>query len=174
MSCSKPYPYFVIKFISIGIVISLLAFTLSVVAILLNVTANNNISGIQAELVGAGGGIIADGSNVIFDNVLNDQSDSISYNIATGEFVITKPGNYNIAWWTAPDGAGAATSISFAIEVNGIPYSIASSPIVSVQMAANALVTIDNVPATISLVNVTGDGVFVPSIPVQAGIVITK
>ena len=172
MSCSKPY--FVIRFISIGIVISLLAFTLSVVAILLNVTASNNISGIQAELVGAGGGIIADGSNVIFDNVLNDHSDGISYNIATGHFVITKPGNYNVAWWTAPDGAGAATSVSFAVAVNGIPYSTASSPIVSVQMAANALVTIDNVPATISLVNVTGDGVFVPSIPVQAGIVITK
>ncbi len=47
-------------------------------------------------------------------NVLNDQSDNIGYNIASGEFVITEPGNYNVAWWTAPDGAGAATSISFA------------------------------------------------------------
>lgn len=132
------------------------------------------IEGIQAELVGAGGGIIGNGDNVIFDTVLNDQSDNISYDTTTGEFTITAPGNYNVAWWTAPDGAGPATNISFAVAVNGVNYSIASSPIVSVQLAADALVTVDTVPTIITLVNVTGEDVFVPSIPVQAGIVITK
>jgi len=129
--------------------------------------------GIQAELVGAGGGTIPDGGNVLFDNVLNNQS-GISYNPATGLFTITSRGNYFVAWWTAPDGAGSATNISFAVAVNGVPYSTASSPIVSGQMAANAFVTINTVPSTISLVNVTGDDVFVPIIPVQAGIVITQ
>ena len=150
-----------------------LALVLASLALIFSLVETDN-GGIQAELVGAGGGIIADGSNVLFDNILNDQSDNIVYNAATGEFTITEPGNYNVAWWTAPDGAGAATSISFAVAVNGFPYSTASSPIVSVQMAADALVTIEKVPATISLVNVTGDGVFVPIIPVQAGIVITE
>ena len=153
--------------------IGLLAAVALILAIIALAVSGMN-TGIQAELVGAGGGIIPDGSNVLFDNVVNDQSSSISYSPLTGEFTITWPGTYNVDWWTAPDGAGPATSVSFAVAVNGVPYSTASSPVVSVQMAASALVTIDAVPATISLVNVTGDDVFVPTIPVQAGIVISK
>lgn len=129
--------------------------------------------GIQAELVGAGGGTIPDGTNVLFDT-LNNQGSSISYNPATGLFTITSRGDYNVAWWVATDGAGPATSVSFAVEVNGVPYSTASSPIVSGQLSGDALVSITMVPATISLVNVTGDDVFVPTIPVQAGIVIKQ
>ncbi len=146
------------------------------VALLLAIIAliASGISGIQTELIGAGGGIIPNGSNVLFDNVVNDQSGSISYNPATGEFTVTRLGTYYVDWWTAPDGAGPATSISFAVAVNGVPVSTASSPIVSDQMSASALVTVNAVPATISLMNVTGEDVFVPSIPVQAGIVITR
>ncbi len=147
-----------------------LALLLGIIALVL--TGVN--TGIQAELVDAGGGIIPDGTNVLFDNVVNDQSGSISYDPATGEFTVTRRGTYYVDWWTAPDGAGPATSVSFAVAVNGVPYSTASSPIVSTQMSASALVTIDVAPATISLVNVTGDDVFIPSIPVQAGIVITR
>lgn len=151
---------------------AILAFIIGLIIAISSLTSDDN-SGIQAELVGAGGGVIADGSNVIFDNVITDQNDNIVYNSATGEFTITEPGNYDVAWWTAPNGAGPATSVSFAVAVNGFPYSTASTPIVSDQMSAHALVTIEEVPATISLVNVTGEDVFVPSIPVQAGIVIT-
>ena len=150
-------------------IVTILAALLALIALLVGDAS----SGIQAELVGAGGEIIPDGTNVLFDNVLNVQS-PISYDPATGEFTVTEAGNYNVAWWTAPDGAGPATSISFTVAVNGVPYSTASSPIVSVQMSANAFVTIDTVPATISLVNTTGEDVFVPDIPVQAGITITK
>jgi hypothetical protein len=157
-------------------IIAIVALTLAVIAIIISCINNKapQIEGIQAELIGAGGGIIPNGGNVIFDRILNDQSESISYNFATGEFTITECGTYNVAWWTAPDGAGPAINVSFAVAVNGVPYSTASSPIVSVQMAASALVTVNTVPVTISLINVTGDDVFVPSTPVQAGIVITK
>lgn len=156
----------------VGIVGAIAALALILALVALGISGAN--TGIQAELVGEAGGIIPDGSNVLFDNVVNDQSGSISYNPATGEFTITRRGTYNVDWWTAPDGAGPAINISFAVAVNGVPYSTASSPIVSGQMAASALVTINTVPATISLVNVTGEDVFVPTTPVQAGIVISK
>jgi uncharacterized protein (DUF2141 family) len=110
---------------------------------------------------------------VLFDT-LNNSGSSISYDPATGLFTITRPGDYNVAWWVDTDGAGPATSVSFSVEVNGVPYSTASSPIVSGQLSGDALVTLNMVPATISLVNVTGDDVFVPAIPVQAGIVIKQ
>ena len=129
--------------------------------------------GIQASLVGAGGGTIPDGTNVLFDT-LNNMGSDISYDPVTGLFTVTRRGDYNVAWWVATDGAGAATSVSFAVEVNGVPYSTASSPIVTGQLSGDALVSLNMVPATISLVNVTGDDVFVPAIPVQAGIVIKQ
>ena len=131
-------------------------------------------TGIQVELVDADGGMIPNGSNVLFDTAINDQGSGVSYDPATGDFTVTRRGTYYVDWWVAPDGADLATSVSFAVAVNGVPYSTPSSPIVSGQMAASALVTIDTVPATISLVNVTGDDIYVSSLPVQAGIVISK
>lgn len=130
--------------------------------------------GIQAQLTGAGGEIIADDANVVFDTVLNDQSDDITYSPTTGEFTITRPGNYYIAWSVATDGAGPSINVSFAVTVNGLPYSTMSSPIVSGELSGEALVTVETVPAVITLVNVTGEGVFIPSTPVQANIVILR
>ena len=132
------------------------------------------VGGIQAELTGAGGEILADGANVIFDNVVNDQSTAIDYNAATGEFTITRPGNYLVSWWFAADGAGPAITVDFAVAVNGVPYAIASSPIVSAQISGDALVTVTTVPTVITLVNVTNEGVFIPMTTVQANIVITE
>jgi hypothetical protein len=129
--------------------------------------------GIQASLVGAGGGTIPDGTNVLFDT-LNNLGSGIDYDPVTGVFTVTERGDYNVAWWVATDGAGPATSVSFAVFVNGVPYSTASSPIVTGQISGDALVSLTMVPATISLVNVTGEDVFVPDIPVQAGIVIKQ
>ncbi|MFT3982294.1 MAG: hypothetical protein QM697_00190 [Lachnospiraceae bacterium] len=156
--------------------IAVLALVLALAAIICSIININNADnrGMQAELNNAGGEVIANNSNVIFNHVLNDQSENISYNSATGEFTITEPGNYEVAWWTAPDGAGPAANISFAVAVNGIPYAAVSSPIVSVQMAGNALVTVESVPATLSLVNVTGEAVLIPNTPVQSGIVIKE
>jgi hypothetical protein len=154
-----------------AILLTALVFTIITV---IDVIESEDIQGIQAELNNAGGDILADGANVIFNSVLNDQSDIISYNPLTGEFTVAEPGNYLVTWWFSPDGAGPATTIDFAVAVNNIPYSITSSPIVSVQMASQSLVTIETAPAIITLVNVTGEDVFIPTTSVQAGIVITN
>lgn len=132
------------------------------------------LGGIQAQLTDAGGGIIADNDNVVFNEVVNDQSPNITYNDVTGAFIITSPGNYYVDWWFAADGAGPATSVSFAIAVDGVPYSTSSTPIVSGVIAGEALVTVTTTPVVITLVNVTGEDAFVPDIPVQANIVILE
>jgi len=128
--------------------------------------------GIQASLVG-GEGTVPAGTNVLFDTV-NNLGNGVSYDPVTGLFTITRLGNYNVAWWVATDGAGPATSVSFADAVNGVPYSTASSPAVTGQISGDAFVSVTMVPATVSLVNVTGEDVFIPSTPVQAGIVIKR
>jgi hypothetical protein len=153
-------------------VVAAIAIT-ALVLVVIGASASGFGPGIQAALVGAGGETIPDGTNVLFDT-LNNQGSSIVYDPVTGLFSITRQGDYNIAWWVSTDGAAPATSVSFAVEVNGVPYSTASSPIVTGQLSGDAFVTINMVPATISLVNVTGEDVFVPDIPVQAGIVIKQ
>jgi hypothetical protein len=132
------------------------------------------LRGLQTDLVGGGGTTIADGANVLFDTVPNDQSLNINYDAATGVFTITAVGNYLVSWWFAADGAAAATSVSFDLQLNGGTGSIGSSPIVSGVVSGNALITVGAVPATLALVNVTGDTVFVASTLVQASLVITE
>lgn len=132
------------------------------------------LAGIQAQLVDAGGGTIPDNSNVIFDTVIIDESDNISYDQTTGEFTITKPGIYYIDWALPVDGAGPSINVSATIEVNGVAYSTASSPIVSGVIAGETLVNVTTVPTTISLVNITGFELFVPATPVQGNIVILE
>lgn len=125
-------------------------------------------------MIGAAGGTIATGATVIFDTVLNDQSLNISYGVGTGIFTVTAPGNYYVTWWVDTDGAEEATTVSFGISLNGGPGILGSSPIVSGQLNGSALVTVGAVPATIELVNATGDNVFIPLTPVQANIVIIE
>lgn len=132
------------------------------------------LGGIQAQLDDAEVTILPNGDNVIFNTVLNDQSPNIDYDTTTGEFTITQPGNYLVNWWVAVDGAGPATTISFAVALNNIPYSIASSPIVSDQLSGDALVTVAAVPTVVTLINFTGEDAFIAGTPVQANIVITE
>ena len=132
------------------------------------------LRGIQAQLIGDGLGTVDDGANVIFDTTLNDQSLNISYNSVTGVFTINQVGNYYVTWWVATDGANISTIVTFAIEVDGGAGIPGSSPIVAGQVNGSALVTVGAVPATIELVNITGEPVTYPLTPVQANIVITE
>ncbi len=159
------------------IITLLLTIVITVVAIIIiNIAIEEPATvGIQTELtVEEVGEVVPDGGNVLFNTVLNDQSDNITYDPATGEFTITEPGNYYVSWWFAADGAGPAANISMAVAVNGVPYSTVSSAIVSDQISGYALVTVEDVPATISLMNVTGEDMFIPVVPVQSGMVILE
>ena len=162
--CSKTALWVVIALILTGLFIFLI----------INLASPAVLGGTQAELNSAEGDILPNGDNVVFNTVLNNQSSDIIYNPVTGEFTITAPGNYLVSWWFATDGAGPAINVSFAVDVNGVPYSIASSPIVSGQLSGDALVTVTTTPTVVTLVNVTGEDVFIPTTPVQANIVITQ
>ena len=111
---------------------------------------------------------------MIFDTVVEDQSLNINYNAGTGVFTITAPGNYYVTWWVATDGAGAAIEVSFGVSLNGGPGIIGSSPIVSGQVNGSALIVVGATPATVALVNATGDTVFIPNTTVQANILIAE
>lgn len=132
------------------------------------------LAGIQVQLVGAAVSTIEDGANVLFDTVVNDTSLAISYNPINGVFTITQSGTYYVNWWVNADGAGASTTVLFSVEAsNGQIISASSvSPITSLQLNGNALITVGVAPVTLSLVNNTGEAVFIGSSAIQADMTI--
>jgi hypothetical protein len=159
--------------LSIGLVITIAALSFAF-SFMIDIGFPGDMEGIQAQLIGGGGSVIANNANVVFDDIVTELGDNIGYNPVTGAFTINRPGDYFISWAVAPDGAGLAVNVTFAITVNGLPYAAMSSPIVSGVLSGEALVSVGNAPAVITLRNLTGDGVFVPMTPVQADIVIYR
>jgi hypothetical protein len=119
-------------------------------------------------------GSIADGSPVIFDTVVNNQSTDISYSTGTGEFTITAAGNYDVTWWVATNGAGAASMVSLGVVLDTNAPVTGLSPNVTGQVVGNALITVTTPPGTVTLVNNTGDVIFFAGTPIQADLVIEE
>ena len=129
-----------------------------------------NLAGIQTQLQGSPGVLINDSANVIFDTVINDQSENISYNAATGEFTISAAGNYYINWWVTTDGSAGPVNMVFSVSVDGISVALGNSPIVTGQLNGDAFITVSDTPVTVTLVNQTGAEVVFANIPVQANL----
>ena len=132
------------------------------------------LQGIQTQLLASGGEIIADGASIIFDTVVVDEADNISYNAATGEFTITAAGNYYVSWWVTTDGSDGPVNLAFAVVVDGGASIIGNAPLVTGQINGQAFLAITAVPATIHLDNVTGASIALASTVVQASMVIMQ
>ena len=138
------------------------------------VAQSNQLRGIQVQLVGRGSDAVDDGENVVFDTIRNLQSSDINYNTQTGEFTITRSGNYSVTWWVSTDGTGALNAIYFSLRINGDGDITSSSPVVTGQISGSALITIENTPSTVTLVNTSNDLVIYAGLSVQANLVITE
>ena len=134
------------------------------------------LSGIQYQLIGASATTVANNANVLFNSLINNTTNSgIIYNEPTGTFTITQPGNYYVSWWVNTDGAEASTTVQFSVVVNGTSVAASSpAPIVTTQLNGTALITVTNVPVTLSLVNTTGAPVTYGTSTIQANIVIMR
>ncbi|WMJ87113.1 DNRLRE domain-containing protein [Anaerocolumna sp. MB42-C2] len=128
------------------------------------------LTGIQAQLQQSPGVILANEANVIFDTTITDQSESISYNLQTGEFTISEPGNYYISWWVTTDGSAGPSNMVFALLANGNTIALGNSPNVTGQVDGDGFFTVADEPVTITLVNQSGASILYANIPVQANI----
>ena len=115
---------------------------------------------------------VADQANVLFANVVNDQDPDMIYNAATGEFTITRLGNYLVSWQVAIDGTDLDPQVTFTLRVDGVDYSGSSLPSVTGQLSGTAFITVA-AAVTVELVNTSGYTVYYADVPVQANIVIT-
>jgi hypothetical protein len=139
---------------------------------------NNLLSGLQVQLKGSSGGAVNNNSNVLFDTVINAPSPAITYNAATGTFVISQPGNYYISWWVNTNGAGTNTFVDFAIRIlpggSGVIDATSPTSVTTLQLNGNALIPVTTVPLTFSLFNNTGVAVTYGTSPVQADLTIIQ
>ena len=109
---------------------------------------------------------------MLFANVVNDQDPDMIYNAATGEFTITRLGNYLVSWQVAIDGTDLDPQVTFTLRVDGVDYSGSSLPSVTGQLSGTAFITVA-AAVTVELVNTSGYTVYYADVPVQANIVIT-
>ena len=136
--------------------------------------SDSQLRGVQVQLTNAGGTTIPNGTNVLFNNVITDQSLNITYNSTNGQFQLTSARNYYITWWIATSGANNSQSITFDVQLNGSGGILASTPITTGQLHGTAFIAVGAAPATLSLVNVTGDAVSIPLTPIQANIIVME
>ncbi|MEM5779996.1 MAG: hypothetical protein AAGU02_02485 [Lawsonibacter sp.] len=114
----------------------------------------------------------------MFDTVVSAPSSNITYNAGTGTFFITQPGNYYISWWVNTDGAETSPIVNFGIRVisggSGTILASSPSPVVTLQLNGNALITSVSVPTVFSLFNNTGTTVTYGTSPIQADLTIIQ
>jgi hypothetical protein len=115
---------------------------------------------------------VANGSPVIFNTILNNQSLNISYNTSTGVATLNAEQNYYVSWWVSTESAGSSNYVEFSLQINGSSGVSSSSPIVRGQLSGIALITVGAIPSTIALVNTTGQTVTYGATPVIAHMVI--
>ena len=132
----------------------------------------------QVQLQENSAGTIATGTNVLFDTTINAPSGNITYNAGIGNFFINQTGNYFISWWVNTDGAEAETSVVFGIRViSGGAQTILSSspsPLTTLQLNGNALLTVTTVPTVFNLFNSTGATVNYATSDIQANLTIIE
>ncbi len=128
------------------------------------------------QLQGSSGGTVANGTNVLFDTVINAPSANITYNAGVGMFFINQAGNYYISWWVNTDGAEAETTVEFGIRVVSGPTILSSSPspVTTLQLNGSALLTVTTVPTVFNLFNNSGATVSYGTTAVQANLTIVE
>ncbi|HCU56355.1 MAG TPA: hypothetical protein DIC18_03355 [Clostridiales bacterium] len=144
------------------------------------------LRGLEATLTAGSGGTVANGFPIPFNNLVSNNA--IGANFVTGAVTLTRPGTYLVNWWVATDidEPNAATKdqaatvrqagrqISFSVALNGSIVSGSYAPCWAGQVNGSSLVTVQSTPATLQIVNSSGQNVLLAQTTAQAGMTITQ
>ena len=150
------------------------------------VTPPQRLRGLEATLTGGSGGTVANGFPIPFNNLVSNNAIGASF--VTGAITLTRPGTYLVNWWVAtattqnPEETGdqaattgqSASEVSFSAALNGTPVSGSYAPCGTGQLNGSTLVTVQNSPSTLQIVNSSGENVLLATTSVQAGVTVTQ
>lgn len=131
-------------------------------------------SGVQAVLDNAANVLIEDSANLIFNTVLNQSANTITYNPDTGSFTLPPIQNFYLSWWIALNGTETSSTIDFTILLNGIKYVSSSLPVVTGQLTGSAFLTTGNGYTSLTLTNTTGEIIRLANTSTQANLVLLQ
>ena len=144
------------------------------------------LRGLEATLTAGSGGTVANSFPIPFNNLVSNNAIGASF--VTGAITLTRPGTYLVDWWVAtataqtPEATGnqAATvgqgvsELSFSAALNGTVVSGSHAPCGTGQLSGSTLVTVQNSPSTLQIVNSSGENVLLAQTSVQAGVTVTQ
>ena len=128
----------------------------------------------QLSLTGSSAGTVASGSPVLFDTVDVNTTVGIGCTPNSGKVTIGRTGTYLVNWWVAVENAQAAELMAFAVTLNGTDVQTSYADIGGGQVYGSAVVNVTSLPATLSLVNQSGDAVTYATAEGQASMTITQ
>ena len=128
----------------------------------------------QLSLEGSSGGTVAANASVPFDTVDANNTLGVSYTAGSGSVTIGRTGTYLVNWWVSIAGTQTAQSLAFAVSLNGSDVQTSYSDIGGGQIYGTAIVTVSSIPATLSLVNRSGDAVTYATAEGQSGLTLTQ
>ncbi|MBQ7712319.1 MAG: hypothetical protein IJT69_00735 [Clostridia bacterium] len=138
------------------------------------------LRGFEATFTAGAGATVADGFPIPFNNLVSNNVLGASF--VTGAVILNRPGTYLVNWWVAmgeqgdvaTQGAGGPSQIGFSTTLNGAVVSTSYAPCGTGQISGSALVTAQSTPATLQIVNGSGENVVLASTTTQAGVVVTQ
>ena len=139
------------------------------------------LRGLEATFTAGAGATVANGFPIPFNSLLSNNLNGGSF--VTGAITLSRPGTYLVNWWVAigeqgdvaTKGAGGRPSqIGFSTTLNGAVVSTSYAPCGTGQISGSALVTVQSTPATLQIVNGSGENVVLASTTAQAGVVVTQ
>lgn len=129
------------------------------------------LKGLELQMKNNLGSILDQNDSVLFDTIINDQTDdNIVYDNSNGEFIIKNPGNYFINGWINIDGSEMTSIVQISIEVNDISKCLGIMNIITGQLYFNGYITTTDTNSIISIKNISEQKISIGEVPIQAEI----
>ena len=132
------------------------------------------LRGMQLSLVGSSAGSVAHGACVPFDAVNSNNTIGVTYTPTSGVVNLSRTGTYLVNWWVGIESNQSAESVAFALSLNGSDLATSYADLGGGQIVGTAIVNVTSIPATLSLVNRSGNEVTYVTAAGQAGLTITQ
>lgn len=130
--------------------------------------------GVQAELTSAQNEFLENQEIIIFDKIINNNKQLISYQKETGKFCLRKAGNYLINWDCSVEGSYSEPFITLSLTANNQVIGSSTLPVTIGQLSGTKLLNVRRAPVEITLINNTGETIRLSEFTPVANLTITK